>query len=313
MRCFLGVIFIVFVVACKQVPTVSDVPQDAVSEASFLLLPAQFRNAGIEAVVADDLRNASAGQFYPNFVRAQRFAYENGLVSGHLIDYGSATGVMQQHYMVFGGESPIRLDNDAPLLRRYNARLSVAQDGQPTLYLIAGPYVLHVTVTPDPANRETAKFLALLFAEEVIALNAEVMIPPSYQVNLALAAPPVPQWGAVSQAGEDLIVFVALDYTLRHADQGQITFVLERDVPFVHQQKVVDVMRGTGAVVFADTLRFSSDVPDTGANVTVKIILTPPYVDDALFSVGAAEIGEDIGGGRFSHTAQYDIFYRLTK
>ncbi|MBT5828611.1 MAG: hypothetical protein HOH77_00340, partial [Candidatus Latescibacteria bacterium] len=282
-------------------------------ETAFVVLPTVFRDAMVSQVVTDDLQNTAVGRFYPDFVRAQRFEYDKSLITGHLVEYGSSIDVMVQHDKVFGPESEIRIDNDVPLLRRFNARLFVAQDGRPTLFLVGGTYVLHVTVTPDPNNREIAKFLALLFAEEVVKLNPEVMTLPPYFVSLNPIAPPVPEWGAVVPPGDDLIVLVVLNYTLLDADTGRVTFTLERDVPFLRQEKDVVVTRGLGTVSFVDTLKFSADIPDTGANVTAKFLLTPPCIDNALFGSGAAEFGVDIGGGRFSHTAGYAVQYRLRK
>jgi len=108
-------------------------------------------------------------------------------------------------------------------------------------------------------------------------------------------------------------MLVALDYTLLHADNGQITFELVRDAPFETHKKVIDVTRGMGTVAFVDTLRYSSAVPDSGANITATFTLNPPYIDDVRFGTAAFEAGEDIGGGRFSHTAQYRISYRSRK
>lgn len=305
--------FVVLITACGQVPTDPESFQDPIPETPLFMLPPLFRGAGVQEVVADNLARVPAGQFYPDFVRAQRFEYDKGLVSGHMIDYGSSVEVMLRHHAVFGQESPVRVDNDVPLLRRFNARLSIAQDGRPTLYLIAGQYVLHVTVAPDPANREIAKFLALLFAEEVILSNTEKLRPPPYFVHLALATPPVPQWGAVVPSGEDLVVLVVLDYTLLDADEGLVTLELTRDMPFFQQTKVVPVTRGMGTVTFVDTLHASPDIPDGGTDVTATFVLTPPYIDEHILGSAAAEYGVDIGGGRFSHTAQYQVHYRLTK
>jgi hypothetical protein len=283
--------YCVVISACGSVPVTPESPQELFEETSLVTLPAEFRDAKVTNVFSDDLTNDAAGRFYPDFVRAQRFEYDNELISGHLIEYGSPVDLRVQHDRVFGRESAYRLDNDAPLLRRYSARLSIAQDSRPFLYLIAGHFVLHVTVSPDPANTEVAKFLALLFAEEVIMLNPEIMAPPPYYVSLDLATTPIPQWGALVFTSDDLIVNIVLDYTLLDADQGQITFSLERDVPFTSQRKVANVSRGTGTVSFVDTLLFSPDIPDTGANVTAKFVLVPPYIDDVYLGPGAAEYG----------------------
>jgi hypothetical protein len=312
-RCFLMVIIFTVITSCGKVPLEPELSQERVEEAPFVMLPTVFRDAMVSEVFSDNLENTAPGHFYPDFVRAQRFEYDESLISGHLIDYGLPVDVLAQHSKIFGTESEIRTDNIAPLLRRFNVRLFIAQDGRPTLYLIAGPYVLHVTVMPDPNNREIATFLALLFAEEVINLNREVLTPPSYFVSLNLVGPPVPEWGAQVPAGDDLIVFVVLDYVLLDAAEGQITFELERDAPFVRQKKVVNVARGTGTVAFVGTLRFTPNIPDTGANVIARFVLSPPYIDENIVSSGAAEYGEDIGGGRFSHTAEYSIPYRLRK
>lgn len=307
------ILLVCCLVACGRVPVEPESSQESVPETAFVELPAVFRDAMVSKVVADDLQNTAVGRFYPDFVRAQRFEYDNSLITGHLVAYDSSIDVMVQHDKIFGAESEVRVDNDVPLLRRFNARLFVAQDGRPTLFLVGGVYVLHVTVKPDPNNRDVAKFLALLFAEEVVKLNPGVMTLPPYFVSLNPAAPPVPEWGAVVPSGEDLIVYVVLNYALLDADTGRVTFSLERDVPFLRQVKDIAVTRGLGTVSFVDTLKFSADIPDTGANVSAKFILTPPYIDNSRFGSGAAEFGVDIGGGQFSHTAEYAVQYRLRK
>ncbi|MDA0712101.1 MAG: hypothetical protein O3B73_18030 [bacterium] len=312
-RYFRVILVCVGIVGCGKIPAQPQGPKDAVSEPSILSLPPVFRSAAVSEVTLEDLTDSVQGRLYPDWVRAQRFQYQNQLISGYVIDYGSPVALLLQHDRAFGPESAIRLDNDAPLLRRFNARFSVEVDGRPSLYLIGGRYAVYVTVTPDPDHPEVARYLALLFAEQVVALNPETLVPPTYAVGLSLAAPPVPQWGAVSLSGDDLVVYIELDYALHHVNKGQITLTLQRDVPFARREKVVEVSQGTGRVAFVDTLAYVPDIPDTGAVVLARFTLSPPFIDNLFFSPFAAEYGEDMGGGLFRHTATYSASYRLSR
>lgn len=306
---FFLTIFCFVVAACSSGPTQPDVPADPVIEAGIITMPSSFRSANIYEVVADSLEGVAMGRFYPNFVRAQRFSYDNQFITGHVVEYASAADVMRQHEASLGAESALRLNADSPLLAQFNPRFSIDATGRPTLYFIAGPYAIHITVTPNPDSPETARFFALLFAEDMLVLNAGVMTRPPYFVQLGFTEPPVPSWGTVVPRGDDLIVDLSLDYALLDADQGQVSFVIERGEPFLRQEQVVDVVRGMGAVSFSDTLRFSSDIPDTGTNVTVKVVLTPPYLSESSSSFYT--IGIDQGNGLYEHTAQSELRYRL--
>ncbi len=297
------------IMACGDGPTQNALPQEPVLETPLVVLPAEFRAAKIYEVVTDSLVGVPSGRFYPDFVKAQRFSYDNQFISGHIIDYGSPIEVMIQHDKALGSESDIRIGTDSSLMDQFNPRLSIDQSGQPTLYFIAGQYAIHVTIRPDLDNPETARFFVVQFAEDVIELNHEVMTPPPYFVQLGFAAPPEPQFNSEVSKGNDLIMNIVLNYSLLDADDGQITYTLERDVPFLSRTKVVNVVRGLGTVSFADTLQYSSDIPDSGATVTVQFVLTPPYIDDTFLT--RYTVGEDIGGGLYRHTAQIEIPYRL--